>query len=412
MTDVKLLSRLLRMKGFRAVWYEVTDSLLRVGVKPHKTGCRCPECGRRCRIVNHLDYVRVWEDVVVCGRRVLLCYAPKEIRCPTHGRLQERIPWAEANARVTYRREYLVLRLCQQMSQKAVAEVLHTPQSTVSDILHRTIHRLRDGHRIDQIKTLGIDEISYRKGKKYATIVYDIDRQCVVWAGKGKGRETADQFFGQVLTEKHRAGIRFAASDMSKAYLGAIKQWCPAAVLVIDRFHVAKALNEAVDEVRKVEWREAKGDERKALKGIRWLLYRHCSTRSKADTRRLNELKKSNRRIHRAWVLKDEFQAFWEYTYPKPAESFFRGWIAAAMRSRLEPIKSFAQTLRNHAESILPFVATKLTNAVGEGINRIIKIVKNRASGYANLPAFIDMIYLTVGDMDLPAQIPPQFRTL
>lgn len=412
MTDLKLLNRLLEMRGFQSVWYEMTDRILHIGVKPHKTGCCCPVCGRRCRIVHRLEKARIWEDVVVCGRRVLFYYAPKEILCPTHGRLQERIPWAEANSRVTYRREYLILRLSQQMSQKAAAEVLHTSKSTISDVLHRTIHRLRDGHRIAQIKTIGVDEISYRKGKKYATIIYDIDRQCVVWVADGKGRETVDRFFREVISEEHRAGIRFASCDMSQAYLGAIKEWCPKAILVIDRFHVAKALNEALDEVRKEEWRKAKGDEKKALRGMRWLLYRHSSNRSKADTRRLNELKKSNRRIHRAWVLKDEFQAFWEYSYVKSAESFLNGWIAMAMRSRLEPIKKFARTLRKHAASIIPFVATKLTNAVAEGINRVIKIVKNRASGFANLKAFTDLIYLTVGDIDLPAQIPPEYRTL
>ena len=285
------------------------------------------------------------------------------------------------------------------------------PTSTLSDVLHRVINRCREGHAITSLKTLGMDEISYRKGRKFATVVYDIDKQCVVWVGAGKGRETADKFF-VCLGARKRQGIRWACCDMSEAYLGAVRHWCPKAILVTDRFHVAKALNAAVDEVRKVQWRQAKGDERKALKGLRWLLYRHSRTRSKADTRRLNELKKSNARIHRAWVLKDEFERFWEYRSRRVAESFFRGWITAALRSRLEPMRTFARTLQDHAYCILPFIGTRLTNAVAEGINRVIRIVKNRASGYANLSSFSDMIYLTVGDLDMPAQIPAAFRTL
>ena len=338
-------------------------------------------------------------------------YAPAEIRCPTHGRVQERIPWADSHARVTYRLEYLILLFCQIMTQKAAARLLKIWHSTLSDILHRAIERLRTGHRIADMDKLGIDEISYCKGKKYATIVYDLDRQCVVWVGQGKGRETADLFFKGSLTDTQRQKIRFASCDMSKAYMGAIEHWCPKAILVIDRFHIVKALNGAMDEVRKEEWRLAEGEDKKALKGLRWLLFVHSKNRNKGETRRLNALKRSNRRIHRAWVLKDEFEAFWEYSYTQSAESFFSGWITAALKSRLKPMKEFALMLRRHENHILPFIKTRLTNAVSEGINRIIKIVKNRASGFANLPAFTDMIFLTVGDLDIPAQIPVEFHT-
>jgi len=286
------------------------------------------------------------------------------------------------------------------MTQKAAAKLLRMCPSTLSDILHRSIERLRSGHCIADIDKIGIDEISYHKGKKYATIVYDMDRQCVVWVGQGKGREAADMFFRDSLTEEQRNKIRFASCDMSRAYIGAIEHWCPKAILVIDRFHIVKALNGAVDEVRKEEWRKARGEDKKALKGLRWLLFVHSKNRTKGDTRRLNKLKTSNRRIHRAWVLKDEFEAFWEYAYTQSAESFFNGWITAALKSRLQAIKNFALMLRRHAVHILPFIKTKLTNAMSEGINRIIKIVKNRASGFANLGSFTDMIFLTVGDVD------------
>jgi transposase len=298
------------------------------------------------------------------------------------------------------------------MTQKAAARLLHIPKSTLSDLLHRTIERMRDGHSVKDINKLGIDEISYCKGHKYATIVYNLDTQCVVWVGKGKGKEAADLFFSTAITEVQRNKIRFASCDMSKAYIGAIERWCPNALLVLDRFHIVKALNTAVDDVRKEQWRIAQGEDKKALKGLRWLLFYHSKNRSKADTRRLNKLKKLNNRIYRAWVLKDEFESFWEYTYTGSAESFFKGWTTAALRSRIEPLKAFSLMLRRHAHRIIPFVKTKLTNAVSEGVNRIIKIVKNRASGFANLESFTDLIYLTVGDLDLPAQIPLGFRTL
>ena len=288
--------------------------------------------------------VRYWDDVVLCGSRCVLVYAPREIQCPTHGRIQERIPWADAYSRITYRLEYLILSLCRLMTQKAAALLLHIPQSTLSDLLHRKTESASRGHKITGLTRLGIDEISYRKGKKYATIVYDMERACVVWVGEGKGRDTADRFFKEALTIEQRRHIRFACCDMSRAYMGASQAWCPNAVLVLDRFHIVKALNTAVDEVRKEEWRKARGKDKEVVKGLRWLLYMHSSNRTKSDTRKLNILKLSNRRIHRAWLLKDEFEMFWDYSYTGSADSFLQRWITAALRSRIRPLKVFAIT--------------------------------------------------------------------
>jgi len=271
---------------------------------------------------------------------------------------------------------------------------------------------MRSGHKIRGLRTLGIDEISYAKGQKYATLVYDLDRSCVVWVGRGKRRKTIDVFFNEVLSESQKARIQWASCDMSAAYIGAITDHCPNATLVLDRFHVVKALNAAVDDVRKQQWRLAGREHRKALKGLRWLLYRHSSTRSRKDTRTLRALDKANRRIYRAWQLKDEFEQFWDYKAPWAAERFIRRWMTSALRSRLEPMRKFVNTLKRHYDGVLAFVGSRLTNAVAEGLNRIVKIVKNRASGFRTLDAFSDMIFLTVGDLDIPARIPRRFRTL
>jgi transposase len=339
-------------------------------------------------------------------------YQPKEILCPTHGRVQENIVWAEAYARITYRLEYIILVYCQLMTQKAAAQLLHIAKSTLSDLLHRTIERLREGHRIKGLRSVGVDEVSYCKGRKFATIVYDLDRHCVVWVGKGKGRETIDLFFYQELSPQQRSAITSASCDMSQAYMGAIKHYCPNAALVLDHFHIVKALLAAVDEVRKEEWRKADKSMKVTFKGLRWLLFLHSSNRTKWQTRLLNQLKKGNRHIHRAWVLKDEFEQFWQYVSTGAAEMFLKGWMTAALKSRLQPLREFVNTLKKHWEHILAYINTPITNAVGEGINRIIKIVKNRASGYRTLDAFTDMIYLTVGDVNIPEQIPACFRTL
>ena len=414
MSNLKLLCKILHLKGMKITRFDFKhrDKELHLAVKPHKNGCRCPHCGRRGRIVWQAAAPRRWEDLTLMGLKVLFWYTPKEILCPTHARVQEAIPWADAYSRISYRLEWRLCALCQIMTQKAAAEILGMAPSTLSDLLHRIIHRVRDGHKIRGVTILGVDEISFCKGRKFATLVYDLDRARVLWVGKGKGRESIDRFFNECLSEWQKARILWASCDMSRAYTEAIKHHCPNATLVIDRFHLVKALNEAVDEVRKEQWRALDTEGRKAIKGLRWLLGMHSRNRTKGHTRFLNSLRNANRRIHRAWVLKDEFEHFWNYSYRGAAEKFLRRWITAALRSRIPSLRQFVTTLRNHFDNILAFVDRNLTNAVGEGLNRIVKIVKNRASGYRSLESFADMIYLTIGDLDIPAQIPSHLRTL
>ncbi len=414
MTVNKFIRKLLNLKELSVIGFDLNlrKRRLVLFVKPFKNGCRCPYCNRRGKIKHKTQTSRVWRDLPLYGCQVELSYSPREIICPTHGRAQENLPWADTYSRVTYRFEYAMLIYCQIMTQKAAAMLLHISTSTLSDMLHRAIERIRDGHRIRALKSVGVDEISYCKGHKYATIVYDLDKARVVYVGKGKGLDAIDRFFNEMLSDYQKQQIKYASCDMSQAYISSIENHCPNATLILDRFHIVKALNEAVDEVRKQQWREADTDERKTLKGLRWLLFKHYSNRSKKDSRILNDLRKANRRIHRAWVLKDEFEHFWDYKAPWAGERFLKRWTTTALKSRLEPLRKFVRTIRKHHHRILPYISKRLTNAVSEGLNRIIKIVKNRASGYRTLEAFSDMIFLTVGDVDVPAQIPASFRTI
>jgi len=414
MTANKTIAKLLKLKGLKLTGLEfrAREGALYLFVKPWKNGCRCPECGRRCRVKRLLPTARTWRDVRVCGWTIFFTYTPREIHCPTHGRAQEDIPWADANARVTYRLEFLILTYSQLMTQKAAAELLSILKSTFSDILHRTISRTREGHRIRGLKSIGVDEVSYKKGHKYVTVVYDLDKARIVWVGEGKKRETIDAFFNNHLSDYQKKQIQWASCDMSETFISAIKTHCRNAKLVLDRFHIVKALNSAVDEVRKEQWRNVTGNERKVLKGIRWILFRNHDNRTSEDRKILDTLRKSNRRIHRASILKDEFDRFWDYKAPWAAERFLKNWTTTALKSRLEPLRKFVATIRKHSEDIITFVECRITNATAEGLNRIIRMIKNRASGFRNVNAFIDLIYLAIGDVDIPAQFPVRFRTL
>ena len=413
MTGLQLITQLLNCNGIKVNDFSLDHNEMKIHlwVKPHKNGARCPDCGRRCELIKNANRVeRTWLDMPSGDWDVTFHYCPREILCPTHGRVQEVVPWASPYSRVTHRFEHLVLAYASVMTLTAASGLLRVPTSTLSNILHKSMHRAREGHRITNLKYIGIDEISYEKGRKFATIVYDLERSCVIWVGKGKSRETIDHFFENILGVEAALKIKQASCDLGETYIGAIKKYCKNATLVLDRFHVVKLLNEAVDEVRKEEWRKLQGAEKKAMKGLRWLLYRHSRTRSRAQSQLLKGLARSNGRIHRAWVLKDEFEQFWKYKQKKRAEDFLRAWITRTLRSRIDPMRKFAKTMRRHFENLVTFSKTRLTNAIAEGLNRILKIIKNRASGYRNLDSYSDMIYLTVGDVDISAQIPDEFR--
>ena len=167
MNNAKLLSTLLHLKELKITGFEFGNrgKELHLAVKPYKNGCRCPHCQRRCRIARQATQCRRWDELTVLGVRIVFHYAPKEIDCPTHGRVQEQIPWAAPHSRVTHRLEFRICALCQIMTQKAAAAILKMPTSTLSDLLHRIIERVREGHSIRALVTLGVDEISYCKGR-------------------------------------------------------------------------------------------------------------------------------------------------------------------------------------------------------------------------------------------------------
>ncbi len=199
---------------------------------------------------------------------------------------------------------------------------------------------------------------------------------------------------------------------MAQGYISSIKEHCKNATLVLDKFHIIQSLNRAVDEVRKEIWRDACKKDRKAIKGTRWLIAYSSSSRSKAQTRKINLMEKSNNKIFRAWLLKDNFEHFWDYVSPGHAANFLKAWITRALRSRIDSMKKFALMLRKHQENILSFIKDPVTNAKAEGINRLLKIIKNRASGFKNLQGFENMIYLCAGDLDIVGSFPKRFCTL
>jgi len=206
-----------------------------------------------------------------------------------------------------------------------------------------------------------VDEIQWHKGHKYLTLVYQINSGCtrLLWIGKERTEKTFSTFF-DFLGEQRADRLEFVCSDMWKPYLNVIKRRVPKAINILDRFHIVARLNKALDKVRAQEHRKMISDGfEPVLTKSRWLLLKHRENLNESQSIKLGELLKYNLKSVRAYLLKEEFRLFWEYTSPLWAGRFLDSWTTKVMRSKIEPLKKEAQTLRRHKELILNWFRAK-----------------------------------------------------
>ena len=329
MSNLTLLRTILRLKGLKITHFRFMHRTteLHLAVKPYKNGCRCPDCGRRGRIVCQTTEFRRWEDVAVMGLRVVLWYAPKEIQCPTHGRVQEEIPWAPPHARVTYRLEWRLCALCQIMTQKAAAEILRLPTSTLSNLLHRVITRVRHGHTIRGLTTLGVDEISYCKGRtvRHPRLRPGPGACRVGRSGQGpRHHRSLLQRLAEPGVDRKAPGRMLPVGDMSPAYIAATPSQhhvAPRVTLIIDRFHLVKALRpgrrtRSHDRRSQRAARARRGG--RPSRRLRWLLSRALPT---SDSR-ANPVPQQPAELQSGASIVRGSQGvrhFWDYRYPASA---------------------------------------------------------------------------------------------
>jgi transposase len=256
------------------------------------------------------------------------------------------------------------------------------------------------------IEALGIDEIAWRKGHKYLTLVYQIDEGCkrLLWIDRERTEETLERFF-QVLPEQVAAQIRFVCSDLWKPYLTVVAEFAGQAVHVLDRFHLMTRFSKAIDEIRADESRRLKQDGYEpVLKHSRWCLLKRPENLTEKQTVKLAELVKYNLRSVRAYLLKEEFQRFWEYVSPGWAVRFLDEWCTRSMRSQLEPLKRVARMLREHRKLILNWFHARGTISAGvvEGFNNKAKLTIKKAYGFRTYPAIEIALYHQLGNLPEP----------
>ena len=251
--------------------------------------------------------------------------------------------------------------------------------------------------RLDGLRHIGIDELSYRRHHEYITVVVDHERSVVVWAARGKSADTLRAFFDELGSDRC-AEIESVTIDMSQAYISAVTEKVPDARLVFDRFHVQRLVQSALDETRRDEVRAAASkEETSALKGTRWPLLSGSWNLSVSNVETLRELEETNRPIFRGYLLKECFAAILDRRQIHVAGNCLHQWIIDAKASGLSNFAKAARTIEKHKVGILEYVRTRFNNGRTEGINGKIRTITRRAFGFHSARALISMIFLCCG---------------
>ena len=262
-------------------------------------------------------------------------------------------------------------------------------------------------HRdLSGITAIGVDEILWHKGHKYLTLVYQINSECtrLIWIGKDRTEKTFQGFFDFLGKDKVGA-LEYICSDMWKPYLKIIKNNANHAIHILDRFHIVARLNKALDKVRAEEHRQMKQDGYEAvLTKSRWLLLKKPENLTEGQGLKLKELLKYNLKSLRAYLLKEEFQLLWTYVSPAWAGKFIDSWTTKVMRSKIEPLKKEAQTIRRHKDLILNWFRAKkaFSSGIVEGLNTKVKLTVRKSYGFRTLKCTEIALYHTLGKLPEP----------
>jgi transposase len=405
-----ILNRVERFKSFvygKAEWVkDAPKPTIVVAIAPRANSRPiCSGCGHKRPGYDRLP-PRRFEFVPLWAITVYFLYAMRRVDCPECGVTVERVPWAEGKQALTTTFRWFLARWAKRLSWQEVAEVFWV---SWDDVFRAVKHAVSWGlaHRdLSGIEAIGVDEIQWQRGHHYLTLVYQIQdgMKRLLWIGKDRAEESLRGFF-TTLSEEIRLAIRFICSDMWKPYLNVIAEQLSQAVHVLDRFHIMKKINEAIDEVRRGEARRlAEDGYEPVLKKSRWCLLKRRENLTDKQTVKLAELLRYNLQSVRSYLMREDFQQFWEYVSPTWAGRFLDQWCTRALRSRIEPMKKVASSLREHRELILNWFRARGTVSAGavEGLNNKAKLTTRKAYGFRTYEGIETALYHTLGDLPEP----------
>jgi transposase len=381
-------TKILGWPGYR-VWHSDIDESakrLKLWVR-RKRGNRalvCSGCGRRVHGFAEV-YEREVRDLPCFEYRTTVVIELYRVKCPDCGLKAEKVAHLPSKAPFSKRFEDAVGQACEGAAARRVARQFGLAESTVRAIDLRYLERWSATRRRTVLRHMGVDEIHLGKKQKFLTVVSDLETGEPLWFGRERKKETLDEFFDKGLTVGRRRAITAACVDMWKPYRLSIEQWAPNCRIIYDKFHVMQHANAAVDEVRRAEFFRKGGRMRGLVKGKRWLLLTRWVNLVGNKRQELNTLFSMNRRLLKAYLLKESLERLWFYRYEGAMLRYLQSWLDQLRWQRLRPFEKLAKMLLDHLDGILNYCRTKVRMGVVEAVNGNIKALLRRGRGYKNL---------------------------
>jgi transposase len=356
--------------------------------QPRERLC-CPQCG--CQDVwvrGHEE--RTFRTVPIGAKPTFVTLDVARVWCPVCDSVRQvKIGFADPKKRYTRSFERYALDLSRHMTIKDVAEHLQVSWDTIKDIQAKNLQKRFGKPKLHKLREIAIDEIAVGKGHHYVTVVLNLRSGAVVFVGDGKGTEALKNFWKRL--RRARAKVVAVATDMSKAYIRAVRDNLPKAVHVFDHFHVIKLFNEKLTALRRQLYQQASTDEeRKVLKGTRWLLLKNPENldEERNELERLEEALELNKSLSIAYYLKEDLRQIWSQPDKRTARRVLRDWLARARASKIRLLVQFAATLEEHQEGVLNYYEYRISTGPLEGTNNKIQLMKRQAYGFRDQAFF------------------------
>jgi len=364
-----------------------------------KRGARfiCPECSKPdCTV--HDTNTRTWRHLDFFQHQAYLTARVPRIQCPDCGVKQVVVPWARPGSGFTLLFEIFALLLSQQMAIAPLAVLLRVHPDSVWRILGHYVEQAVQDAKLGGLNQVGIDEVAQRKGHEYITVFGDLKQSRVVFLADTRESETIKAFADYLKSKQVPSEqIRHFCLDMWPAYLKGLEENFPKSQLIFDRYHLIAKANGALDKVRSEEAKE-----HVELKKTRYLWLKNGTNLSKKEKAKLTSLKQLNLKTVRAHAIVESLKEIWSSRDKKEAQFLLKKWYFWATHSRLEPIKEFAKTVKNHWDGVLNVFDCYITNGIIEGLNNKIKTAMKRAYGFKTFENLRTIIYLVAGKLALP----------
>lgn len=406
---ITILNRCHRFHGFvySRARFSSDGKSIEIAVRPRKgsrpvcSRCHLPASGYDRLTERRFEFIPVW------GYLVFLLYTMRRVDCPRcQTAVVEEVPWGDGKRTLTRAYMLFLARWARRLSWKETAEAFRTSWDKVFDAVEHVVTYGLEHRVFGRIDAIGVDEIQYAKGHKYLTLVYQIDLGVtrLLWVGKERTIESFQGFFAVIGDEVARK-IAFVCSDMWEPYLKVIREKCSEALHILDRFHIVAKMNKALDEIRAGESRRMSSEGRvPLLKRSRWLLLKREEHLKTEQRFRLRDLLRYNLKTVRAYLLKEAFQQLWDYNSPTWAGKFLDEWCRQVMRSRIEPMKKIARSMREHRELILNYFRAQklLSSGVVEGLNNKAKVTMRKSYGFRTFRCLELALYHSLGKLPEP----------